>query len=76
MTERVACAKPGGPATLVLVVLFWALLLALGTGMIFHPKPPLYSVSRLSLDEVDPAGCNPESADERKDFRARLRSVG
>jgi hypothetical protein len=29
-----------------------------------------------SMEEIDPAGSNPESADERKKFRARWRSVG
>ncbi len=29
-----------------------------------------------TLEEIDPAGSNPESADERTEFRARLRSVG
>ncbi len=28
-----------------------------------------------SLDEIDPAGCRPESADEREGFRSRLRTV-
>jgi hypothetical protein len=29
-----------------------------------------------SMEEIDPAGSNPESADAREEFRARLRSVG